>query len=175
MPIGDQWMQLRSRDKDLAQAFDRPFPVGVEYYRPPVPPPEFWNEDFRRIRAAGMSIVRVWYSWDWVETLPNHYEFDDLDRLFDLAAQRDLKVWVDTPLGTHMACPAWMLRTHPDMRIVRRDGRVQQDTAGAFAPHVAGLCRALSAPIGAALQRSPSLGRLGHLGRHWLRRRVDSP
>ena len=135
MHIGDQWMQLRSRDKALDQAFDRPFPVGVEYYRPPVPPPEYWDEDFRRISAAGMSIVRVWYSWNWVETLPNHYEFDDLDRLFDLAAQHGLKVWVDTPLGTHMACPAWMLRTHPDMRIIRRDGSVQQNTTGAFAAH----------------------------------------
>ena len=135
MHIGDQWMQLRSRDKALAQAFARPFPVGVEYYRPPVPPPQYWDEDFRRISAAGMSIVRVWYSWDWVETLPNHYEFDDLDRLFDLAAQHGLKVWVDTPLGTHMACPAWMLRSHPDMRIVRRDGSVQQNTTGAFAAH----------------------------------------
>ena len=135
MHIGNQWMQLRSRDKALDQAFDRPFPVGVEYYRPPVPPPEYWDEDFRRISAAGMSIVRVWYSWDWVETLPNHYEFDDLDLLFDLAAQHGLKVWVDTPLGTHMACPAWMLRSHPDMRIVRRDGSVQQNTTGAFAAH----------------------------------------
>ena len=135
MHIGDQWMQLRSRDKTLDQAFDRPFPVGVEYYRPPVPPPEYWDEDFRRISATGMSIVRVWYSWDWVETLPNHYEFDDLDRLFDLAAQHGLKVWVDTPLGTHMACPAWMLRSHPDMRVVRRDGSVQQNTTGAFAAH----------------------------------------
>ena len=135
MHIGDQWMQLRSRDKALDQAFARPFPVGVEYYRPPVPPPEYWDEDFRRISAAGLSIVRVWYSWDWVETLPNHYEFEDLDRLFDLAAQHGLKVWVDTPLGTHMACPAWMLRSHPDMRIVRRDGSVQQNTTGAFAAH----------------------------------------
>ena len=135
MHIGDQWMQLRSRDKTLDQVFDRPFPVGVEYYRPPVPPPEYWDEDFRRISAAGMSIVRVWYSWDWVETLPNHYEFDDLDRLFDLAAQHGLKVWVDTPLGTHMACPAWMLRSHPDMRVVHRDGSVQQNTTGAFAAH----------------------------------------
>ena len=135
MHIGDQWMQLHSRDKALDETFDRPFPVGVEYYRPPVPPPEYWDEDFRRISAAGMSIVRVWYSWDWVETLPHHYEFDDLDRLFDLAAQHGLKVWVDTPLGTHMACPAWMLRSHPDMRVVRRDGSVQQNTTGAFAAH----------------------------------------
>jgi len=128
------WLARRSHDKDLSATFEKPFPVGTEYYRPPAPPPQFWDEDFRRISAAGMSIVRVWYSWNWVETLPSHYEFDDLDLLFELAAKYGLKVWVDTPLGTHMACPAWMLREHPDMRVVWRDGSVQQDRAGDFAP-----------------------------------------
>ena len=134
MSINSTWMQLRSHEKDLSDIFDKPFPVGTEYYRPPAPTPDCWDEDFRRIRAAGMSLVRVWYSWNWVETLPNHYEFDDLDHLFDLAAKHGLKVWVDSPLGTHMACPAWMLREHPDMRAVWRDGSVQQDRAGEFAP-----------------------------------------
>ncbi|MAE60839.1 MAG: hypothetical protein CMJ49_05710, partial [Planctomycetaceae bacterium] len=129
------WLTLRSHEKDLSSVFDKSFPVGVEYYRPPTPPPRFWDEDFRRISAAGMSIVRVWYSWNWVETLPNQYEFDDLDQLFDTAAKHGLKVWVDATLGTHMACPAWMLREHPDMRAVWRDGGVQQDRAGQFAPH----------------------------------------
>ena len=127
-------MQLRSRDKDYGAVFDTPFPVGTEYYRPPTPTPEFWDGDFRRISAAGMSIVRVWYSWNWVETLPNRYEFDDLDLLFDTAAKHGLKVWLDTPLGTHMAAPAWMQREHPDMRAVWRDGSVQQDAAGDFSP-----------------------------------------
>ena len=135
MNTNSAWMQLRSHEKDLSTIFDKPFPVGTEYYRPPSPPPELWDEDFRRISAIGMSIVRVWYSWNWVETLPNHYEFDDLDLLFDLAAKHGLKVWVDATLGTHMACPAWMLREHPDMRVVWRDGSVQQDRAGDFSPH----------------------------------------
>ena len=129
------WLARRSHEKDLSAIFDKPFPVGTEYYRPPVPPPQFWDEDFRQISAAGMSIVRVWHSWNWVETLPNHYEFDDVDLLFDLAAKYGLKVWIDTPLGTHMACPAWILREHPGMRVVRRDGSVQQDMAGDWAPH----------------------------------------
>jgi hypothetical protein len=135
MPIDTTWMQNRSHEKDLSKMFAKPFPVGTEYYRPPTPQPQFWDEDFRRIRAAGMSIVRAWYSWNWVETLPNHYEFDDLDLLFELAAKHGLKVWVDTTLGTHMACPAWMLRQHPDMRTVWRDGSIQQDRAGEFSPH----------------------------------------
>ncbi|MCY3763507.1 MAG: beta-galactosidase [Gemmatimonadetes bacterium] len=102
MTAENTWMQLRSRD--YGAVFDKPFPVGTEYYRPPTPTREFWDGDFRRISAAGMSIVRVWYSWNWVETLPNRYEFDDLDLLFDTAAKHRLKVWLDTPL------PIWPLR-----------------------------------------------------------------
>ena len=124
MTSNDEWMYYRSREKEFKSIFDKPFPVGTEYYRPPTPGSEFWDEDFNRISAAGMSIVRVWYSWNWVETMPNVYEFDDLDLLFDTAAKYRLKVWIDTPLGTHMAAPAWMLREHPDMRAVWRDGRV---------------------------------------------------
>lgn len=33
-----------------------------------------------------------------------------------------------------MACPAWMLREHPDMPVVWRDSSIQQDLAGDFAP-----------------------------------------
>ena len=109
MHIGDlrlssgrsQWMQLRSRDKTLDQAFDRPFPVGVEYYRPPVPPPEYWDEDFRRISAAGMSIVRVWYSWDWVETLPT------LDALNERLLRR-YRSWEDVDAPRSKAAPVEM-------------------------------------------------------------------
>lgn len=129
------WMQHHSHPKDLSKIFSKPFPIGTEYYRPPTPLPKFWDADFGQISAAGMRIIRAWYSWNWVETLPNHYEFDDLDLFFDLAAKHGLKVWLDTTLGTHMACPAWMLRQHPDMRTVWRDASVQQDRAGDFSPH----------------------------------------
>ena len=135
MPVDSTWMTLRSHEKDLSGIFDKPFPVGTAYYRPPAPVPDVWDEDFRRISAAGMSLVRVWYCWTWVETMPNVYEFHDLDLLFDLAAKHGLKVWIDSPLGTHMACPPWMLRSHPDMRVMWRDGSIQQDRAGEFAPH----------------------------------------
>lgn len=92
-PIDEtEWLMWRSHEKDLSAVFDKRFAVGTDCYRPSVPPPGFWDEDFRRSRAAGMSIVRVWYSRNWVETLPDHYEFDDLDLLFDLAAKHGLKV-----------------------------------------------------------------------------------
>ena len=116
--IDSDWLKRRSHPKDLSPDPACPFPVGIEYYRPPVPPPEFWDEDFQRIREAGMRIVRTFYPWNWVETEPQRYELDDLDLMFEMAAKHDLKVWLDTPLGTHMACPEWMMRQHPDMAAV---------------------------------------------------------
>ena len=64
--IGKDWLQRQCHVKDLSPDPARPFPVGVEYYRPPVPPSEFLDEDFRRIKDAGMQIVRSFYPWNWV-------------------------------------------------------------------------------------------------------------
>lgn len=125
----------RSHDKPLPPDPRRPFPVGVEYYRPPMPPRACWDRDLAHIRAAGMSIVRTFYSWDWSWPEPDRWDFSDLDVLMDLAAKHDLKFWIDTPLGTHMACPGWMIRNHPDMRAQRQDGSIQHPVTGAFAPH----------------------------------------
>ena len=100
-----------------------PFPVGTEYYRAPMPPQEFWDEDFAAIRAAGMRIVRTFSYWNWLEPAPGRFELDDFDRFFELAARHDLSVWFDLTLATHGACPDWLLREHPDIRQVRPDGR----------------------------------------------------
>ena len=85
--IDNHWLQHRSHPKDLSPDSSGRFPVGVEYYRPPVPPADVWDQDFQRIRAAGMQIVRTFYPWNWVETEPERYELDDLDRMFELAAR----------------------------------------------------------------------------------------
>jgi len=106
----------------------------VEYYRAPVPPKQFWDSDFARIRAAGLRIVRSFTFWNWLEPQPGQFEFDDLDYFYELAAKHDLKVWLDITVATHGACPEWMLLMHPDMRVVWPDGRVQQQTAGEATP-----------------------------------------
>ena len=126
--------ELRSFPKELAMIPDCPFPVGVEYYRPPVPPTSLWDEDFRRIRAAGMRIIRTFPYWNWVEPSDGGFEFDDLDLFFELAEKHDLKVWLDTPVGTHGACPDWLIDLYPDMRVERRDGSITYPTAVPAAP-----------------------------------------
>ena len=92
-----------------------PFPIGVEYYRAPTPKQEVWDEDFARIKAAGLRIVRSFSYWNWMEPRPGHYELDDFDRLFDLAEKHGLFVWLDITLATHGCCPDWLTREHPDI------------------------------------------------------------
>ena len=72
------------------------FWVGVEYYRAPTPKQECWDKDFARLRAAGFQVVRSHSYWNWMEPRPGIYELDDFDRLFDLAEQHGLFVWLAT-------------------------------------------------------------------------------
>ena len=72
-----------------------PFPVGVEYYRPPTPKPEVWDEDFARLSAAGLRVVRSFPYWQWFEPSPGVYEMDDIDLLFDTAEKHGLYVWLE--------------------------------------------------------------------------------
>ena len=111
-----------------------PFPIGVEYYRPPTPKPEVWDADFARIRAAGLNIVRSFPYWQWFEPSPGVYEMDDIDLLFDTAAKHGLYVWLDIPTATHGAGPDWLLREYPDMRVINyRNEPVVQDAHPAYA------------------------------------------
>ena len=98
------------------------FPIGVEYYRAPIPRPRTWDGDFARIRQAGFRIVRSFSYWNWMEPRPGDYEMEDFDRFFDLAETHGLSVWLDITLATHGACPEWLIREHPDMRTVSHRG-----------------------------------------------------
>ena len=101
---------------------DTPFPIGVEYYRGGAPRPEFWDEDFANIRAAGFRIVRSASYWNWMEPARDAYHLDDYDAMFDLAAKHGLSMWLDVMLATHGAAPEWMTREYPDFRVVNYRG-----------------------------------------------------
>ena len=119
---------------DFLQHPDTSFPVGVEYYRAPVPRADVWEADFARIRAAGLHIVRSFSFWNWMEPAPGRYELDDFDRLFDLAEKHELFVWLDITLATHGACPEWLTRQYPDLRAVDHRDQPCTPHAGAAAP-----------------------------------------
>ena len=109
-----------------------PFPVGVEYYRGPVPRQDVWNADFARIKAAGFSIVRSFSMWNHMEPRQGKYELEDFDLMFDLAEKHGLSVWMDIALATHGACPEWLTRRHPDINVVNHRGeRILADASAA--------------------------------------------
>ncbi len=83
--------RLRSHSKKFPLDPKYPFPVGVEYYRAPVPPTKFWDEDLARIRATGMGIIRTFTPWNWIERArrASHYDAHLADPLGDGLAQRE--------------------------------------------------------------------------------------
>ncbi len=113
---------------------ETPFPVGVEYYRAPIPKQEVWDADFAAIRAAGMRVVRSFSFWNHMEPAPGRYELEDFDLMFDLAEKHGLHVWLDVTLATHGSCPEWLLREHPDIRAVDRKGNPLMVSGSAAAP-----------------------------------------
>ena len=113
---------------------ETPFPVGVEYYRAPAPKLDCWDADFARLRASGFRVVRSFTYWNWMEPRPGIYELDDFDYMFDLAEKHGLSVWLDIVLGTHGACPEWLTREHPDMRVVNHRGQRAEPDAGPAYP-----------------------------------------
>lgn len=118
----------------LFQIPDTPFPVGVEHYRGPAPKQEVWDEDYANIRASGFRIVRSHSYWNWMEPRPGLYELDDFDRMFDLGEKHGLYIWLDMMLATHGACPEWLTREHPDMRVVNFRGETVMPHAGKAYP-----------------------------------------
>ena len=111
-----------------------PFPVGVEHYRGPTPKLAVWDEDYARLSAAGFRVVRSHSYWNHMEPRPGMYELDDFDLMFELAEKHGLYVWLDIMLGTHGACPEWLTREHPDMRVVNYRGETVMPHAGAAYP-----------------------------------------
>ena len=110
------------------------FPIGVEYYRGPVPKRAVWDDDFARIRASGLRIVRSFSYWNHMEPAPGQYQLDDFDLMFDLAAKHGLYVWLDLTLATHGACPEWLTREYPDIRAVDQHGQPSVAAGSAACP-----------------------------------------
>jgi beta-galactosidase len=96
------------------------FPFGSQYYRAPSPPPEDWERDLDHMAEIGFNTVKYWIQWRWNNPAPDQYYFDDIDRLMDLSAERDLKVMLNTILDV---APAWIYQKYPNASMVTLGGR----------------------------------------------------
>ncbi|CAN5315523.1 hypothetical protein BH09SUM1_BH09SUM1_21180 [soil metagenome] len=93
--------------------------LGVQYYRAPFPQEKYWKADFERIKACGMNTVQLWVLWSWVESKPGQFNFDDYDRLVDLAKQMELGVVLSTIAEVQ---PHWIHREVPGSEMIDHMG-----------------------------------------------------
>jgi beta-galactosidase GanA len=80
------------------------YPCGVHYHRAPTPLPSEWESDLKEIARCGYTHVQYRPQWRWHERLRGAPTWDDLDRLFDLAADSKLRVVLKPMLET---APDW--------------------------------------------------------------------
>ncbi len=97
------------------------FPIGSSYY-PPMHDASDWARDTANMERAGLNMIRtaeLITSWDYIEPRRGQPEWDWLDRIFDLSAERGIQI----VLGTG-SCnpPIWMIEHYPDLQRVSREG-----------------------------------------------------
>lgn len=94
--------------------------LGVCYY-PEHWPEDIWADDAKRMRAAGLSWVRIGeFAWSRLEPQPGVLDFGWMDRAIATLGAAGLKVVLGTPTATP---PRWMLTRHPDMLSHDAQGR----------------------------------------------------
>lgn len=99
------------------------FQLGVCYY-PEQWPSTLWEDDFRRMRELGFSIMRIAeFAWTIFEPEEGTFHFDLFDRVMDLAHQYGLQVILGTPTATP---PAWLTAKYPEVLNVSQTGVTYQ-------------------------------------------------
>lgn len=93
--------------------------LGVQYYRAPFPESKYWEADLRKIRESGLNTVQFWVLWGWVESRPDRFEFDDYDRLMELAEKNGLGVVLSTVAEIQ---PHWIHRVAEDSEMIDNRG-----------------------------------------------------
>lgn len=93
--------------------------MGTCYY------PEHWSEelwasDLERMKAAGISVIRIAeFAWSKIEPRESEYDFSFFDRFLELCLEKEIKVIFSTPTATP---PAWLTEAHPEVLNARIDG-----------------------------------------------------
>ena len=115
------------------------FILGTQYFRPPFPKPRYWEDDIKAMRDAGLNAVQLWMVWGWCEPEPGCFEFDDYDRIADIAARHEIGVVLSTLPEIN---PFWVPRVHPDALMVDIEGNtvLSCNRGECISGHVPGAC-----------------------------------
>ena len=75
--------------------------------------PEMIEKDFEAFKKANINTITVgMFSWSMLEPEEDKFEFDWLDRIFELAQTNNINVILGTPSG---ARPNWLAQKYPDV------------------------------------------------------------
>ncbi len=97
--------------------------LGVCYY-PEHWPEQLWAEDARRMREAGIALVRIGeFAWSRLEPQDGLCDFDWLSRAIDVLHDAGLSVVLGTPTATP---PKWLVDKMPQMLALDAQGRPRQ-------------------------------------------------
>ncbi|MEM2174251.1 MAG: beta-galactosidase [Candidatus Micrarchaeia archaeon] len=72
---------------------------------------EKWEKDIKTIRETGIKFLRGWVNWGVVESKPGYYNFDEVDRLLNLAEKNNMKVILQVYIEF---APDWLVKENPD-------------------------------------------------------------
>ncbi len=97
----------------------RDLTMGVCYY-PEHWPKELWKDDLRRMKEAGISVIRIGeFCWTIFEPYERNYDFTLYDGFLSLCEEEGMKVIFGTPTATP---PAWVTEKYPQTLNARMDG-----------------------------------------------------
>ncbi len=99
------------------------YTVGTCYY-PEHWPREIWQSDLRRMKAAGITVIRIAeFAWNLFEPSEGEFTYAFFDDFLALCQQEGMQVIFSTPTATP---PAWLTQKYPEVLNCRLDGAVYQ-------------------------------------------------
>ena len=97
--------------------------LGTCYY-PEHWPEETWQQDAKRMKALGLTWVRIGeFAWSRIEPRDGQLELDWLDRSIDILGNAGLQVVLGTPTPTP---PKWLIDKYDDVLQVDEQNRVRK-------------------------------------------------
>ena len=93
--------------------------MGVCYY-PEHWDPALWRDDLRRMKDAGISVIRIAeFAWNKFEPTEGEFTFDFFDGFLSLCQEEGMYVIFGTPTATP---PAWLTEKYPECLNALPDG-----------------------------------------------------